>query len=229
MINKNIKTKKKILEQTEALIQLSNKNIELLNQQYQILRMNFSEVIKNNRVPFLSTLSYESLTKINKTYEIEYEKMHNIRVETIKGFEQIGIKGSFNSYYESILDAFENVNNKLDKRIKLYKNLDKNELYFFKANSKLMYRFDPKIGKAENFTVNSIDNQGYLSCICKIDESNIFIYGGYRNANLDSSYIVNTSSLSVNVLPPGIKVSGTSGQLCCKKIYIFGGQTSKPH
>ena len=107
------------------------------------------------------------------------------------------------------------------------KNFDEDEMYFFKQNMKEFYRFNPKGEILEYYTINSLQNQGYLPSICKIGKSNLFVYGGYSNNCMNSTFIINTSNFSIQELPQGIDSHAAAGQLFSGRIYVFGGTNNQ--
>ena len=53
--------------------------------------------------------------------------------------------------------------------------------------------------------LSELNNQGCLPSICKIDKSNLFVYGGYSTTYMTSAFIINTSSFLIQQLPKGTR------------------------
>ena len=92
-----------------------------------------------------------------------------------------------------------------------------------------MCRFNPKGETLEDFVINSLRNQGNLSCICKINDSQLFVYGGLSTHYLSSAIIINTENLKIQKLAKGIESYSAACQYFNGKIFVFGGYSSEGH
>lgn len=99
-------------------------------------------------------------------------------------------------------------------------------LYFFRAGTKVFIEVSVDDFTIKETSVNVLENQGSLAGICQIPGGKVFISGGY-SPHLDSSYIIDLISKSVESLPSCRERSLSSATFLNGNIYMFGGFNSK--
>ena len=216
LIKKNNEMKSIVLQETEKILKISNelvKSIEKLNR-FNVFNMN--QVLKRNRV-MIPLIDRFNIMNTESQAIKNIEELQEI--ETINDLKIIDFQQTFESCCKKI-SGLKNCTHESES------NSDKDVLYFFKSNTKTLFRFYSNSEALESFTVNSVNTQGILSSICKIDKLNLFVYGGHPTS-MTSTVIINTSNYSIEQLPQGIDSCAASAQYYNKKVYVFGGYCDK--
>ena len=214
IIKKNKELKKRLIFETEKLLKLSNEVSKYFENFNKFISFNISQVVKNSRI--LVPVTDKMYLSNSESAMINFEELESIKINTIKEFKLMNVLSRLDSCQIKISEVIKDF---CEHRL----NLDEDEMYFFKQNTKDLYRFNPKEETLQSFTINSVNNQGHLASICKIDKFKLFVYGGIINYPIASAFIIDTLNFSVELLPQGIELYTSSAQLYSKRIYIFGG------
>ena len=168
LIKKNNEMKKVVIEETQKILKISNQIVKYFEKYNKLIVFNIEQLLKRSRVIL-------PLSKVNNTQQLEIrsiDELDQIKSKTIKEFYAMNVWNLFDLCYMKISDILKEI---CEYRL----NSDEDELCVFKHNTNVFYKFYPKEEAFQNFTINSLYNQGFIPTICKIDKSNLFVYGGF--------------------------------------------------
>lgn len=172
------------------------------------------------------------------------------KVLIVPGFaDKVFHADEFNAYLEEIPKKFtgvlsssvegaEGIGKNLKEEQEFYDNVDVDEfdfrsnanldqkLYFFRAGTKIFIEVSVDDFTIKETLVNVLENQGSLAGICQIPDNKAFISGGY-SPHLDSCYLIDLITKSVESLPRCRERSLSSATFINGSIYMFGGFNSK--
>ncbi|OMJ66549.1 hypothetical protein SteCoe_36569 [Stentor coeruleus] len=180
-------------------------------------RQFFQELTKNieNKNTEITIPGYESQkfsfdsynSYISKTYQNVKSFCQIINHNLSKLCENIHNPNEF--YYIDELNYLENAN------------LDEN-LYAFQVRTKTLIQLNIQTYNWNAFQVNVNEKQGYNASICQIPGKKLF-YSGGCSPNLETAYLIDLQSFSVEQLPKSRIRSYTVATYYDSFVYIFGG------
>ena len=94
-------------------------------------------------------------------------------------------------------------------------------LYFFRKNTSIFITFDTIDFTFKENQLN-IPNQGILAGVCKIPSNKVFYTGGY-SPNLNTTYIIDLNSYSIEIMPQCRYRSVSCATYYNNSVYLFGG------
>ncbi|OMJ90241.1 hypothetical protein SteCoe_7443 [Stentor coeruleus] len=97
-------------------------------------------------------------------------------------------------------------------------------VYFFKKGTKTFIEFNTHDLTYKESQIQVNENQGALAGICQLPGRKLFYTGGY-DPNLDSTYIIDLISKTVEILPKCRQRACASATYYADSVYLFGGIT----
>lgn len=148
---------------------------------------------------------------------------------------------SVNSDIQSLCDTITECIGKREKKFKCHKefyNFDEinyynngaldEHLYCFQIGTKNLIEFNTLTNLKRTIQVNVNENQGSLAPTCQIPGNKLFYSGGY-SPHLDTSYLIDLKTFTVEQLPKLRQRGITTATYYKQCVYIFGGYTGKTH
>lgn len=176
----------------------------------------FSEDFNLSLIKVLKSLNF-TIAQL-KNFQKKYLTGINLGANDLKKLIREGIG---NLKLSKLENHFLNFFQEIELRTSLL-NKPQNLAYFIN-DTKSLIQYNVYTEKFILKNIDFMEPQGQRACVCYLGYDKIFLYGGYSNRYLATSYIISLSTNKVENLPSFNPVYATTPVLLNDKIYIFGG------